>query len=157
MWAWAVSIHHSPRCLEGFPHPTSYHAINCVRPWLRRCFLKVLFVHISALGNKHERCLTWAWLQGTSYKLNLTVNKPCWTLTTDQTLFTSGSPLAVCFRGLVARQTPHVFNFETGRFVGPPRQRGQPLQGHEGEKSCIVHRVLMSRGEKGTVWLVSVI
>lgn len=60
----------------------------------------------------------------------------------------SSSPLTVCFRSLVARQTPHIFHFETGRFVGAPCQRWQPLQGHEGEKSCIVHRMLMSGGEK---------
>lgn len=54
-----------------------------------------------------------------------------------------GSPVTVGFGGFVAGQAPHVLDHEGRSFVGFPRQRREPVQGHEGEKACIVHRVLM--------------
>lgn len=62
------------------------------------------------------------------------------------------SPVAVDFSGLVARQSPHVVDGQAGRPVGLERQRGEPVQGHEGEEAGVVDGVLMpgnKQGEKG--------
>lgn len=58
------------------------------------------------------------------------------------------SPVAVDFRRLVARQSPHVIDGQAGRPVGLERQRGEPVQGHEGEEAGVVDGVLVpgSRG-----------
>lgn len=59
--------------------------------------------------------------------------------------------MAVDFRGLVARQSPHVIDGQAGRPVGLERQRGEPVQGHEGEEAGVVDGVLVpgNQGVRG--------
>lgn len=59
------------------------------------------------------------------------------------------SPVAVDFRGLVARQPPHVVHGQAGHPVGLERQRGEPVQGHEGEEAGVVDGVLMPGNKEG--------
>lgn len=59
------------------------------------------------------------------------------------------SPVAVDFRGLVARQSPHVIDGQAGRPVGLERQRGEPVQGHEGEEAGVVDGVLVPGNQWG--------
>lgn len=59
------------------------------------------------------------------------------------------SPVAVDFRGLVARQSPHVIDGQAGRPVGLERQRGEPVQGHEGEEAGVVDGVLVPGNQGG--------
>lgn len=59
------------------------------------------------------------------------------------------SPVAVDFRGLVARQSPHVVHGQAGHPVGLERQRGEPVQGHEGEEAGVVDGVLMPGNKVG--------
>lgn len=56
--------------------------------------------------------------------------------------------MAVDFRGLVARQSPHIIDGQAGRPVGLERQRGEPVQGHEGEEAGVVDGVLVP-GNRG--------
>lgn len=59
------------------------------------------------------------------------------------------SPVAVDFRGLVARQSPHVVHGQAGHPVGLERKRGEPVQGHEGEEASVVDGVLMPGNKVG--------
>lgn len=59
------------------------------------------------------------------------------------------SPVAVDFWGLVAGQPPNVIDGQAGRPVSPERQRGEPVQGHEGEEAGVVDGVLMPGNKKG--------
>lgn len=57
--------------------------------------------------------------------------------------------MVVDFRGLVARQSPHVIDGQGGRPVGLERQRGEPVQGHEGEEAGVVDGVLVPGNKWG--------
>lgn len=59
------------------------------------------------------------------------------------------SPVAVDFRGLVAGQSPHVIDGQAGRPVGLERQRGEPVEGHEGEEAGVVDGVLVPGNHGG--------
>lgn len=62
--------------------------------------------------------------------------------------FAVGSPLAVDFGGFVAGQSPHVAEGQAGRLVGLQCQRGEPVQGHEGQEAGVVDRVLVPGTQK---------
>lgn len=53
------------------------------------------------------------------------------------------SPVTVDFRGFVARKAPHVIYGQAGRLVGFECQRGEPVQGHEGEEAGVIDGVLV--------------
>lgn len=59
------------------------------------------------------------------------------------------SPVAVDFRSLVARQSPHIIDGQAGLPIGLERQRGEPVQGHEGEEAGVVDGVLMPGNKEG--------
>lgn len=54
------------------------------------------------------------------------------------------SPLAVDFRGFMARQPPHVIYRQAGRLVGLQRQWGEPVQSHKWEEASVINWVLVS-------------
>ena len=65
------------------------------------------------------------------------------------------SPLAVGLGGFVARQAADVVDAQAGRAVGLERQRGEPVEGHEGEEPCVVNWVLVSAGQAKTNQVLS--
>lgn len=53
------------------------------------------------------------------------------------------SPLAVDFRGFMARQSKHIIYRQAGRLVGLQCQRGEPVHGHKWEEAGIIDWVLV--------------
>lgn len=60
------------------------------------------------------------------------------------------SPLAVYFRGFMARQSPHIIYRQAGRLVGLQRQWGEPVQSHKWEEAGVIDWVLVPGIEKKT-------
>lgn len=61
---------------------------------------------------------------------------------TPQVTFVT-SPLAVDFRGFMARQSPHIIYRQAGRLVGLQCQRWEPVHGHKWEEAGIIDWVLV--------------
>lgn len=67
---------------------------------------------------------------------------------TNLSSVTVTSPLAVDFRGFVARQSPHIVHRQAGRLVGLQRQWGEPVQSQKWEEASVVNWVLVPEIEK---------
>lgn len=141
---WSVSV----TCV---PWPSASHAWGCTYPlkrMRRQCICqltthKLLLCGLTSPLVKPFSChAQLQFSRKTVFQHLIEFSEHCRSLSSAEATVTS--PLAVDFRGFVARQSPHVIYRQAGRLVGLQRQWGEPVQSHKWEEASVIDWVLVS-------------